>query len=72
MLVGILLALLAFGMRTQSYVFLSLVLVGYLMYYALRIAKVGRETPFKTRMELRGASLLVLCSGYVFLTTVGG
>jgi len=72
MVVGISVSLLAFGIRALSIVFLSAASVGYLGYYTVRIWKLGREDPFKTRMLFRGVSLLLLVIGFVFVTTLGG
>ena len=72
MLVGISVSLVAFGMRELSFIFLSMVFLGYLVYYALRMSKLGQEDRFKTRMAFRGACILVLAIGYLFLFRVGG
>ncbi len=72
MVVGISVSLVAFGLPALSLMFLSVAFLGYLMYYALRLWKLGREDRFKTRMLFRGVSLLLLAIGYAFVATLGG
>ena len=72
MIVGIALALMTFGMCILSYSFLTLLLVGYGIYYGIRVKRVGVESPCVWRVSLRVIYFLILVAGYFLLSTVGG
>lgn len=72
MVVGISLAIAAFGMCALSYLLLSLLLVGYGVYYGIRVRKVGVEAPRVWRVSLRAVYFLLLIVGYILVSTVGG
>jgi hypothetical protein len=72
MMVGISISLTAFGIRQLSFIFLSVTLVGYLVYYALRMSKLGREDRSNIRLAFRGVCISVLVIGYFLLFSIGG
>jgi hypothetical protein len=72
MIVGISVGIVAFGIKELSFIFLSFAFFGYLVYYILRVWKLGREDNFKTRMAFRSIHLFIIAVGYVFVATVGG
>jgi hypothetical protein len=72
MIVGISIGIVAFGIKELSFMFLSFTFLGYLIYYILRIRKLGKEDNFKTRMAFRGIHLFIIVIGYIFVATVGG
>lgn len=72
MIVGISLTLKAFQMCFLSYLFLSLLLVGYGVYYAIRIRSLGFEEPRWKRVLIRVICFAIIIAGYPLVTTVGG
>lgn len=73
MIVGIAISMVAFQIRALSYIFLTIALVGDVLYYSLRMKRLKKEeTYFTTRIIIRGVCLLILVAGFILTCKVGG
>jgi len=71
-ILGISTSLIVFGLRELSCIFLTVVLIGYSVYYGMRWRKLGRETDFTMRKSSRIAIFSIIGVGYCFIFTLGG
>lgn len=72
MIVGITMALQSFQMGFIPYLFLTLLVVGYIIYYVIRIIKIGLEKPYLWRIVSRVICFSILGIGYLLLSKIGG
>jgi len=70
MIVGVSIALRAFGLHCISIIFLALLLVGYSIYYSVRIMKLGLEKPKVSRIGVRAVCFILLIAGFPLLFTL--
>lgn len=72
MIVGIAMALRSFQMGFVPYLFLTWLFVGYIIYYVIRVRKLGFEKPYFGRIVIRLLCFSILGIGYFFLSRMGG
>lgn len=72
MIVGITMALQSFQMGFIPYLFLTWLIVGYTIYYVIRIIKLGFEKPYLWRIVSRVICYSILGVGYLLLSKIGG
>lgn len=67
MVIGISMVLNTLDMEQLAYVVLTIFAIGYMLYYIIRILKLGLETVAATRIVLRNCSFLLIGLGYYLI-----